>query len=270
MTIRKKMKIAYIGFDALFEAMEAFLEEGCEILEVFTCRTDNQTEFNVRLTEKARELGVPCHLERIREADIQRLIEKGCDAIFCAGYYYKIPIVEGIPMLNFHPSYLPMGRGAWPMPVMILRQMKEGGVTLHKLTQEMDAGDILLQSRFPLQERENLETITEKIQLHTKKLIHTLLTDFEGIYAAAKPQGEGEYWDCPGERDWTVTPEMADERIDRILRAFFGYECIWKDGERRFELIRGRLTKERPEEEIFFETKEESYVTAEKVTELKN
>lgn len=265
---REKLKIAYIGFDALFEALETFLEEGCEILEIFTCRTDNQTEFNMRVIEKAKELGVPCHPERIREADIRRLMEKGCDAIFCAGYYYKIPIVEGIPMLNFHPSCLPIGRGAWPMPVMILRQMKEGGVTLHKLTEEMDAGDILLQSSFALSERENLENMTEKIRLHTKSLIHRLLSDFEGIYAAAKPQGEGEYWECPEEKDWTVMPEMSDERIDRILRAFYGYECIWEDAGRRFELIRGRLTKERPDKEIFFCTKEGSYVTAEKIAEL--
>lgn len=266
--MRKKIyRIAYIGFDALYEAMETFLEEGCEIMEVFTCKTDNQTEFNVKVIQKAKELGVPCHLERIRKEDIQRLMDKGCDAVICAGYYYKIPILEGIPMLNFHPAYLPVGRGAWPMPVAILKQQPTCGVTLHKLAKELDAGDILLQESFTLSERENLESMTEKIIACTKKMIHILLSDFEGIYAAAKPQGDGEYWECPEEKDWTIDSEMTDERVDRILRAFYGYECIWKEGERSWEIIRGRLTKERPEGKPFFRTKEGSYLTAEQISE---
>lgn len=262
------MKIAYIGIDILYATMESLLEASCEILEVFTCKTDNKTEFNTKVTRKAEELGVRCQFSKITKEDIKRLKEKGCEAIFCAGYYYKIPVVEGLPMINVHPAYLPVGRGAWPMPVSILKQSKKSGVTLHKIAEEFDEGDILLQEAFELSEQENLETLMQKINHSIKHLIPKLMSDFEVIYANAMIQGVGQYWDCPVEKDWTIQPEMSDERIDRILRAFYGYECIWEQDGKRYELIKGKLVRKFPAEPVFFQTKQGSFIVAEVVKEL--
>lgn len=40
------LKIAYLGIDLLEGALRAALEQGCRVLKVYTCRTDNVTEFN--------------------------------------------------------------------------------------------------------------------------------------------------------------------------------------------------------------------------------
>ena len=263
------MKIAYIGIDILYAAMEALLEAGCEILEVFTCETDNKTEFNRKVTKKAEELDIPCHFHKITKNDIKRLVKNGCEAIFCAGYYYKIPVSEELPMVNVHPSYLPMGRGAWPMPIAILKKMTQSGVTIHKIVEQLDAGDILLQEAFPLSEDEDLESMMRKIDITIHHLISKLMLDFEGIYSAAFVQKEGEYWQCPTEKDWTISSEMSDEKIECILRAFYGYECIWEETGKRYELIRGRLVKQHPAGKNFFCTKEGSFIVAEVIEELR-
>ena len=52
-------KIAYLGIDLLQCALRTVLEEGCQVLKVFTCRTDNVTEFNTGVLEMARVHNVP-------------------------------------------------------------------------------------------------------------------------------------------------------------------------------------------------------------------
>ena len=85
--------------------------------------------------------------------------QAGCELLLCAGYYYRVPVTDAFPMVNFHPSPLPVGRGAWPMPT---------------------------------------------------------------------------------ESDWTVTPQMDVAQADRVLRAFYGYECVYRTERGRTELIGGR------------------------------
>ena len=105
------MKAAYIGIDFLFPALPALAGCGCEIMKIFSCETDNVTEFNTRVCGYAREHGIPLQLERIRKSDLEELAGQGCELVVCAGYYYKIPVPEGMRIVNIHPSYLPSGRG---------------------------------------------------------------------------------------------------------------------------------------------------------------
>lgn len=262
------MKIVYAGIDLLKAVMDSLLELGCEIAEVFTCRTDNKTEFNTQVIGTAKRLQVPVSLSPIRIEDLRRLREKGCEALFCGGYYHKIPILEDWPMVNLHPALLPVGRGPWPMPVTILKGLSASGVTLHKLTDSWDGGDILLQRSFEVSKGEDLSGFMAKADLAIADLLREAMEDFGACYRQAIPQGEGEYWPCPGPADWTITPGMQPEQIDRILRAFYGYECIWKEEGRTFELIRGRLTAQPPSEGICFRTKDGFCVSAERIEEI--
>ena len=72
-------------------------------------------------------------------------------------------------------------------------------------------------------------------------MVHELVNDLPQVLANARPQGAGEYWPLPTEKDWTVTPDMDAAQADLILRAFYGYECVYRDGEHRTELIEGRV-----------------------------
>ena len=56
----------------------------------------------------------------------------------------------------------------------------------------------------------------------------------------ARPQGEGEYWPCPEESNYPVTPDMDVSEADRILRAFYGYECIYRNRDEIYGVMEGR------------------------------
>ena len=236
------MKAAYIGIDLLYPALPALREAGAQILKIFTCETDNVTEFNTEICRDARENGIPLQTERIREADLTALREAGCEAVLCGGYYHRIPVIGGMKMINIHPALLPVGRGAWPMAVTILRDLRESGVTIHKMTEALDAGDILIQEKIPVSPRETQKSLTDRQRAALPGMVRTLCANLDELWANARPQGENfEYWPCPTERDWTITEDMEPERIDRVLRAFYGYEVICrKDGE-TWEIIEAEI-----------------------------
>ncbi len=233
------MKTAFAGFDLFDTAMEA-LAEHSQLTALFTCPVDQEFEHNRRVIGLAEKLSIPWTDKPISREDLMRLRQEGCDLLVSAGYYYRIPVDEKLPMVNFHPSLLPEGRGAWPMPVMLLSGMDTGGITAHKLAADFDQGDILLRRSFPIGKDENLEEVTGRIRRLLPDMVKELLENLEGLYAGAVPQQGGSYWKCPREEDYPLSPEMTVEEADRILRAFYGFGCIYRSGGKGWQLVRGR------------------------------
>lgn len=74
--------------------------------------------------------------------DIDFIISCCFDRIFSD----KVLTYPKIAALNLHPSLLPKYRGVKPLENSIIKE-NETGVTLHKLTKELDAGDIVIQKK---------------------------------------------------------------------------------------------------------------------------
>lgn len=263
-------KIAYVGIDFLDEALKSLLaRDDIEILKIFTCNCDNKTEFNLEVNEIANINCIPITTDRITIDDLNELYSNGCDMLICAGYYYKIPVFDLFPMVNIHPALLPLGRGPWPMPVTILKGLKKSGVTIHKITDKLDEGDILLSDSFEVSDKENLVSIMSKDSDCIRKLIPKLIDNFDELYRNAIKQKDGEYWESPIKKDYTINLMMSDNQIDLILRAFLSYEVYldMQDGS-CFELIGGRLVQEPPVNCEYFKTREGSYIISDKLNKV--
>lgn len=235
------MKAAYIGIDILYPVLTSLFDTGCEIVKIFTCRTDNVTEFNTKTVEFAKGHDIPLQMERIRKEDLYALVDMGCDFVLVGGYYHVVPVIPELRIVNTHPAYLPCGRGAWPMPVTILKGLKESGVTMHRMVQALDEGDIILQEKIPVYpETDDLVTLTKRLWSVIPGMVSRLVSDFDNLWNSAYPQtGAAEYWEMPTEEDYTITDEYSFEKADLILRAFFSYECFYIDtrSNEKFELI---------------------------------
>ena len=239
------MKIAYAGFDLMAPALEALaFDENNTILRLFTCKVDGVYETNNKVKRIARLSGAPYTEERITAGDIDDLLEKGCELLISAGYYYRIPVDERLPAVNIHPSLLPYGRGAWPMPLAILDGLRESGVTVHKTEASFDTGDILLQERFTLSENEDLLSFMSKVNRLLPDMMGQLTADFDHLWNSARPQGYGAYQKEPDPEDYVLTKSDTVEYADRVLRAFFGFPCCYNDGERTHEIICKRAYRE--------------------------
>ena len=226
------MKFAYAGFDLMAPALAALGDDNT-LLKLFTCPVDGVSETNDRVIALADASRAPYTLSRITRQDIDALVGEGCELLISAGYYYRIPIDSRLKMVNIHPSLLPYGRGAWPMPLAILDRLTESGVTVHKTEESFDTGDILLQERFTLAPDETLDTFMTKVNSLLPDMMRRLTADLDALWNNAAPQGEGVYLDEPDLDDYILTHDSTVEYADRVLRAFSGFPIIYElDGQR--------------------------------------
>lgn len=236
------MKAAYVGIDILYPVLTSLYDTGCEIVKIFTCKTDNYTEFNTATTAFAHEHGIPLQIRRITRDDLYELVSMGVDFVLFGGYYHVIPVIDELRIVNTHPALLPLGRGAWPMPLTILKGLKESGVTMHRMVQALDEGDIILQERIPVYEDDNLMTLTARQWSVIPKMVSSLISDFDNLWNNARPQtGHAEYWEMPTKKDFSITGDTPYKEADLVLRAFYSYECFYTDTitNDEFELING-------------------------------
>ncbi len=238
----QKLKAAYLGIDLMYPALETLLKEGVDIIRVYTCPCDNVTESNVRIIDLAEKNNIPYTEERIVKQDLDELKAAGCGLLLCAGYCYRVPVTDAFPMVNIHPAPLPYCRGAWPMPLILLGAYPTGGLALHKMVRDFDAGDIVLQETFAIEKRDTLMSYMKKVHKRIPSMLRYFLEHMNECLEQAVPQTEGRYLANPGEDSWTVTFNMEAEEADRILRAFYGYECIYLSEEEKYGLIGARVS----------------------------
>ena len=105
-------------------------------------------------------------------------------------------IIEIFPkgIINLHPSLLPKYRGPNPIRWQILNGEKESGVTIMKLTNEVDAGPILLQKKLIIDERDNYTKLSEKlIEIGKECLNESLELIKNGRDSWIEQKGEANY-----------------------------------------------------------------------------
>lgn len=229
------MKIAYCGYDFFSQCLRALLSEGDEVCRVFTFKCDNRFDYNQCITEICRQFSLPLTDRPIDNEALKQLQREGCELLITAGYRYKVPDLSatGIKGINIHPTLLPQGRGPWPLPWTILSGEPRSGVTLHKLSPQFDAGDILMQEEFALEANENLESVSAKTQILAASMLTRLMENFADAWQSARPQeGEHSYWPRPTDADRTLDWNSGVAQLDRLCRAFGKMGCYGKfDGQ---------------------------------------
>ena len=223
------MKIAYCGYDFFSACLEELLTAHWDVYRIFTVPCDNLYNYNQYIYDIAKTHDLPVTEQRINEQIIHQLQSEGCELLITAAYYYKIPDLSAtnIKGINIHPTLLPTGRGVWPLPWTILTSQQQSGVTIHKLAQEYDAGDMLLQKSFPLTSNECLESLSAKVQLMAKDLLLNVVTDLDRHWQLATPQtGPVSIWNYPAKEQRTLDWNESVDDLDRICRAFGKFGCF--------------------------------------------
>jgi len=222
------MRFAITGTDRYVGVFNALIEAGWQPVKFFTVPVDNRIYFNRNMIECADRNGVPVQMSRLRQDDLAELAERGCQVLVVASYNWRIP--DWRPFLpyavNFHPSPLPIGRGPMPLVRAILDGHRTWGMSCHKLEHEFDAGDILAQEMFPLQEGDGFDVLDLRLQAAAKKLAGRVGGSFHELWQDATPQGEGSYWQKWTDADRTLDYGQPVARILRLARAFGPFEVL--------------------------------------------
>ena len=124
--------------------------------------------------------------------------------------------------VNVHPSLLPELRGPAPIPAAILAGMERTGVTVQRLAEAVDAGDILAQRALALRQSDTSASLAPRLARIGAELLREVVDAIAAGREAARPQDESAATWCgllakeQGRIDWRQ-PAAA---IERAVRAY--------------------------------------------------
>lgn len=148
------------------------------------------------------------------------------DLIIVAAYGKILPnsMLELPPYgcINVHASLLPKYRGAGPIQWAIARGETETGVTIMRISERMDSGDMLLQRAIPIAPDDTGGTLHDKLARLGADALAEALRLLKRGELIARPQDEAQVTYAPlikkedGRIDWSQEAVV----IERYIRAF--------------------------------------------------
>ena len=199
-------------------ALDSLVAAGHEVAAVITQpdkpkgrkKTLTPPPVKVRALEHGLQVYQPA---RVREAVcIEKLKEISPDVIVVAAFGQIIPkeILE-LPRygcINVHASLLPKYRGAAPIQWAVIDGEKESGVTLMRMDEGLDTGDMIARTVIPLAEDETGGSLFDRLSEAGAKL----LTDTLPLVEQGKVQYEPQPRESPTPYARMMTRELG--RID--------------------------------------------------------
>lgn len=175
----------------------------------------------------------------LRATEVQaELAALAPDLMIVVAYGLLLPqAVLNIPRLgciNVHASLLPRWRGAAPIERAILAGDAETGVSIMQMDSGLDTGPVLATARTPIEDHDNSETLTLKLQNLGSQALTQVLADLAGGGAHSVPQDQSaatyahKLNKSEAGIDWTA----AALTIHRRVRAFYPRSpayCIYRN-----------------------------------------
>lgn len=183
------MKCIFFGCtDFSKELLTTLLENDIEISAIFSIPEYFNISYNkqkvrnyrfVDLSMLAKKKNIPFFWVNsepgFKITDYKKVIREIMpDVILVLGWYYMVP--KSIRDLakygawGIHASLLPQYAGGAPLVWAIIKGEKETGVTLFRLDNGVDDGDIIEQESFEIKEQETIKEVVEK-SIHFSKLL---------------------------------------------------------------------------------------------------
>ncbi|WP_068672443.1 methionyl-tRNA formyltransferase [Oceanobacillus sp. Castelsardo] len=116
--------------------------------------------------------------EKLKD-EYMKILSYEPDLIVTAAYGQLLPneLLETPPFgcINVHASLLPELRGGAPIHYSIIQGKKETGITIMYMVEKLDAGDIISQVKVPIENKDHVGTLHDKLsEAGSKLLMETL------------------------------------------------------------------------------------------------
>ena len=218
------MKVVYFGSDVFLSCFEYFVEKH-HVLALYTYHNDEDYFTEYAIVKRAGELGIPVHYEAISPEEIRRYFtEEGCELFFIAEYDRILTLPEDFPAfrgINTHSSLLPQGRSYYPIEGAMERELSCTGVTMHKVAQRLDGGDVLAQHTMDITADTDSIDVYLQSAAWARATVEDLLEHLDDRWAAGRPQAEKQpYWKRPASALLTLHPEMSRAEALAIFRKY--------------------------------------------------
>jgi methionyl-tRNA formyltransferase len=226
--------VVFFGTDTFSAtALQSLIETDYTIGAVIT-KPDSKSGRGQQLTaplvkQIAEKYGIPV-FQPTKLIDVADDIKKLGDVIGVLSSYGRIVPQAIIDLfnpgiINIHPSLLPLYRGPSPIETAIINGDTETGVSIMKLTAEMDAGPVYAQETYPLDGSETAPQLYVALSaLGGRMLIETLPSIIEGNLLPSPQQNTPIYCYLLKKEDALLNPdELTAVQAERQVRAYLQF-----------------------------------------------
>ena len=226
------MRVVFRGTpDFAVGTLEALLEAGHEVVAVVTQpdkpKGRGKTLMPTPVKEAALARMIPVlQPKKVREPEFVETLRKiGPDVIVVAAFGQIISkeILE-MPRygcINVHASLLPAYRGAAPIQWAVINGDKESGVTIMRMNEGLDTGDMIDKVVVPLDENETGGSLFDKLSAAGAKLCAEVLEKLENGTAVFEKQPElstTDYAAMIDKKMGKINWERPAKEIEQLIR----------------------------------------------------
>jgi methionyl-tRNA formyltransferase len=232
------MKAVFFGATTFSKAILLhLLENGITVSAVFTIPeefTISYSEGKVKnynytnLQQVAAAHSIPCYeIESVagkKTTDYYNLLcELAPDVILVMGWYYMVPKkireIAKHGAWGIHASLLPKYAGGAPLVWAIINGETETGVSLFKLDDGVDDGDIVVQQSIKIDYTDTIKEVYEKATIASKKILVHALQNIDTIQPTPQDKSKIEVYPQRSPADGEIDLSWPAEKIYNFIRA---------------------------------------------------
>ena len=232
-------KIVFMGTPEFAAAsLRALIDAGHDVAMVVT-QPDRRGNRNKIIISPVKEIALaegvevlqPGRLKKEPEA-VERLAEAVPDMIVVAAFGQIIPkSVLDIPKygcINVHGSLLPKLRGASPMHAAILEGMDETGITIMRMEEGLDTGDMISKVSCDIRGKDIIEVSEILADAGAKLLVDTIpsIEDGSAVYEK-QDESLATYAKMISKEDGLTDFNEPAEVIERKIRAYISWPACY-------------------------------------------
>lgn len=186
----------------------------------------------------------------LRSAEAQAELKAlQADISVVAAYGLILPqaVIEAFPLgcINIHGSLLPRWRGAAPLQRAIEAGDNESGITIMKVVEKLDAGDMLLKGSVPITAETTGETLHDAMAGLGAELIVKALDNWQNLHAEPQDERLVTYAAKIDKAESRLDFSMPAEVLERKIRAFNPYPAVYFEyGGERYKILRAKVVDE--------------------------
>ena len=230
--VLKKTPIIFFGtedFSAV--SLQKLIDKGFEIAGIITKPDSRKGRGQKFQAPKVKQIGEKFNIpvlqpQKMAEiTDFVKKFEKPAGVLVSFGRIIPQEIIDLFTpaIVNVHPSLLPKYRGSSPIESTILNGDEKTGVSLMKLSKEMDAGDIYSQEEIELLKTETASDLYKTCgEIGAEMLVRDLPKIISGeIKGLKQDDSQAEYCQLLKKSDALLSrDEQTAEQAEQQIRAF--------------------------------------------------
>jgi methionyl-tRNA formyltransferase len=200
----------------------------------------------------AQERGIPfLQPKKLEVEDVLCVLSEWDPHVIIVAAYGKILRSQILKLprfgcINVHASYLPRWRGASPIQAAILNGDQTAGVTIMKMDDGIDTGDIITQKEVEISEIETAASLTEKLAaIGAELLLDTLPRYIRGEIIPKKQSSvNATYAGLIKKQDGLLDFQKSAEELERQIRAYDPWPiCYFNWNSKNVKVYNARVLK---------------------------